>query len=214
MKEPARPDVPVDVIDEPRRAQVLLHPARLELLEQLAEPGSAAGLARRLGLPRQRVNYHLRELEAQRLVEVVEESRRGNCVERVYRRTGGAYAISSAALGRLGSSPEDVQDRFSAAYQIALASRAIRDLGGLQEGARRAGKKLPTFALETEVRFASPETRHAFAEELSEAVAALVAKYHDDEAAGGRVFRFHVGAYPRPRADAETAETSAGASET
>lgn len=201
----------IDVIEEPRRAQVLLHPARLRLLEQLAEPGSAAGLARRLGLPRQRVNYHLRELEAQRLVEVVEEKRRGNCVERVYRRTGGAYAISSAALGSLGTTPEAIQDRFSAAYQIALASQAIRDLGMLQEGARAAGKRLPTFALETEVRFASPGERHAFAEELSAAVAALVAKYHDEDDPDGRVFRFHLGAYPRPHGSGDAAEDDGAA---
>ena len=116
--------IPVDVIEEPKRAQVMLHSARLELLENLGEPSSAAALARRLGLPRQRVNYHLRELEAQRLIELVEEHRKGSCVERVYQRTGQSYAISTAALGRLGTMPDDICDRFSSAYQIALASQA------------------------------------------------------------------------------------------
>ena len=77
--------IPIDVIEEPKRAQVMLHATRLELLENLGEPSSAATLARRLGLPRQRINYHLRELEAQRLIEVVKETRKGNCVERSYR---------------------------------------------------------------------------------------------------------------------------------
>ena len=189
----------VDVVDEPKRAQVLLHEGRLALLEHLEEPGSAAALARRLDLPRQRINYHLRELESQRLVELVEERRKGSCVERVYRRTGRSYAISTAALGRLGSRPEPGQDRMSSDYQIALASQAVRDLGSLQLGARAAGKKLPTFALEVEVRFASAETRHAFAEELSAAVAQLVRKHHDETAEGGREFRFYVGAYPTPK---------------
>jgi len=187
----------VEVIEEPERAQALLHPARLRLLENLAEPSSAAGLARRLGLPRQRVNYHLRELEGQRLVELVEERRRGSCVERIYRRTGRAYVISTAALGRLGATPGEIQDRFSAGYQIALASQAVRDLGVLQAGAAAAGKKLPTFALETEVRFATAAQRHAFAEELTETVAALVRKYHDEAAPRGRTFRFYLGAHPR-----------------
>lgn len=191
--------VDVDVVAETERAQALLAPARLELLEHLAQPDSAAGLARRLGLPRQRVNYHLRELESQHLIEVVEERRRGNCVERTYRRTGQAYTISTAALGRLGTTPEDVQDRFSSAFQIALASRAVRELGALQSGARSARKKLPTFALEVDVRFASAEARNAFAGELADAVAELVRKHHDEESRGGRAFRFYLGAYPRPR---------------
>jgi DNA-binding transcriptional ArsR family regulator len=193
----------VDVVEETERAQALLQPARLELLERLREPGSAAAVARDLGLPRQRVNYHLRELEENGLVELVEERRRGSCVERVVRRTGDAYAISPAALGRLGTSPDGIQDRFSAAYQIALASRTIRELGALQTGAREARKKLPTLALEVDVRFASAAQRNAFADELADAVARLVSRYHDERAPKGRVFRFHLGAYPRPRSSGE-----------
>ncbi len=191
--------IPVDVVAEPKRAQVMLHSARLELLENLGEPSSAAALARQLGLPRQRVNYHLRELEGQKLIELVEERRKGSCVERVYRRTGHSYAISTAALGRLGTMPDDIRDRFSSAYQIALASLAVRDLGQLQTGAQAAGKKLPTFAMEVEVRFASADKRNEFAEELAATVADLVRKYHDDKARGGRKFRFYMGAYPRPK---------------
>lgn len=190
--------VAVDVIDDAERAHVLLHPARLELLENLAEPSSAAALARRLGRPRQRVNYHLRELEGQRLVELVAEHRKGSVVERVYRRTGRGYTISAAVLGRLATSPADVQDRFSSSYQIALASRAVRDLGMLQVAAREADKRLTTLSLDGVVRFASPESRAAFAEELSRAVADLIEKYHDESAPDGREFRLYAGAYPRP----------------
>lgn len=199
----------VDVIEDGGRAQMLLHPARLELLANLDSPSSAAALAQRLGLPRQRVNYHLRELERERLVEVVGERRKGNCVERAYRRTAVSYAISPSALGRLGTRPEDVQDRFSSAYQIALASRAIRDLGELQSGAERAGKQLATFALEVDVRFASPEARHAFGEELATAVAELVRKYHDEAAPAGRAFRLYLGAYPRPKDGSEAGSARA-----
>ena len=75
----------------------------------LGEPGSAAGLGRKLGLPRQRVNYHLRELEKEGLLEVVEERKKGNCVERIVRATARSYLISSEALGTLGSRPEEIQ---------------------------------------------------------------------------------------------------------
>lgn len=192
----------VEVVAETKRAKALLDETRLRLLAELTEPASAATLARRLDLPRQRVNYHLRELEAHRLVELVEERRRGSATERVYRRAGLGFVISNAALGELGSDPDDVNDRFSSSYQIALAARAIRELGALREGARAAGKKLPTFALDTEVRYASPADRAAFAEELAAAVADLVRKYHRDGGAGdedARAFRFAVAGYPKPK---------------
>ncbi len=189
----------VDVVGDTARAQVLLHPTRLALLASLETEGSAADLGRRLDLPRQRVGYHLRELESEHLIEVAEERQRGSVIERVYRRSASAYAISSAALGSVGSTTEGLEDRFSAAYQVALASRAVEDLGRLQVGARKAGKQLPTLALESEVRFASPRQRHAFAVELLAAVEGLVAKYHDAGAPAGRSFRFYAGAYPEPK---------------
>ena len=54
----------VQVIDDPAAAVVALEPVRSRLLAELAEPASAATLAARLGIPRQKVNYHLRALEA------------------------------------------------------------------------------------------------------------------------------------------------------
>ena len=150
----------VEVIEEPKRAQVLLQQGRIDLLEQLTEPASAAVLARKLGLPRQRLNYHLRELEAQRLIELVEEKQKGNVKERIYRRTGHSYAISPAALGPLGSGADDVQDRFSSAYQIARASQVIREVSAMRAGASAAKKSLATFAVDVDVRFASAEQRN------------------------------------------------------
>lgn len=188
----------VDIVREPERAQVLLHRTRLALLEHLLEPNSAAGLARALDLPRQRVNYHLRELEAQQLVELVETKKRGSVTERVYRRTGTSYALSSAALGSLAVSPEEFRDRFSVAFQVALASRTIRELEELERGAAEAKKKLPTFAIETELRFASPAARAAFADELTATIADLVQRHHDATAADGRTYRMQLGAYPKP----------------
>ena len=189
----------LEVVADAERARVLLQENRLALLEHLGEPASAADLARRLDLPRQRINYHLRELEAADLVEVVEERQRGNVTERTYRRSGSRFVLSDAALGPLGPDPAELEDRFSSAYQVALAARAVRELGALRSGARAAGKRLPTFALEVDVRFASAERRGAFAEKLAAAVADLVRKYHDDDAPRGRVQRFYLGSYPRPK---------------
>lgn len=189
----------LEVVDEPARAAALLHPARRSVLAALDAPASSAALAERLGLPRQRVNYHVRELLDRGLLEVVEERRRGSVTERTYRRTSTSYTISDEALGELGRPPAELADRFSSAWQIALAARTVRELGRLRRGAEAASQALPTLALDTEVRFATPQARQAFAEELVERVGELVARYHDEEAPDGRPYRVTLGAYPRPK---------------
>jgi DNA-binding transcriptional ArsR family regulator len=186
----------LDVIASAGRAAALLDPLRQRLLEELREPDSAAGLARRLRLPRQRVNYHLRELEKQRLVELVGRRRRGNCTARILRATARTYVISPAALGGVGAAPGTARDRFSAAYLVAVAARAVQDVGALGARAEKEGRRLSTLTLETEVRFASAEARAAFAEDLARALARLTGKHHDAKAPGGRTFRFVVAGYP------------------
>ena len=54
----------IQVIDDPAAATVALEPMRSRLLAELAAPASAATLATRVGLARQKVNYHLHALEA------------------------------------------------------------------------------------------------------------------------------------------------------
>jgi DNA-binding transcriptional ArsR family regulator len=186
----------VTVIESAAAAEASLDPVRTRLLAELATPGSATSLALKVGLPRQQVNYHLRTLERHGLVELVEERRRGNMTERVMQATAASYVISPTALAAVEPDPDRAPDRLSAFWMLALAARLVRDVGSLLIGARRAGKRLATFALDGEVRFASAADRAAFAEELSHAVAGLVAKYHDDAAAGGRSHRIVVAIHP------------------
>jgi DNA-binding transcriptional ArsR family regulator len=191
----------VDLIERKPAAAAVLHPVRSRILAELREPDSAAGLARRLHVPRQKLNYHLRKLEKEGLVELVEERRRGNCTERVVRASARSYLISPATLGPLATDPEKLRDKFSATYLVALAAQAIRDIARLSRGAERAGKRLPTLSLQSEVRFASAEAQNSFAEELATHLAQLTAKYHDDTAPDGRPFRLFVGSYPKPKDD-------------
>ena len=184
MSEP----VPVDVIERKKTAAALLHPVRGRLLEELRAPDSAAGLARRLDVPRQKLNYHLRQLEKEGLVELVEKRRKGNCTERIVRASARSYLISPETLGPLASDPDKLRDKFSAAYLVALAARAMRDIARLSRGAAKAGKRLPTLSLQTEIRFASARDQNRFAEELSTHLAELTAKYHDESAPRGRRF--------------------------
>jgi hypothetical protein len=99
-------------------------------------------------------------------------------------------------LGRLAADPAAITDRFSSTYLVALAADAIRDIAAAQERASASGRKLATFSLQSDIRFASAANRHAFAEELANAVAKLISKYHDDDSTEGRNYRLLVGSYP------------------
>jgi DNA-binding transcriptional ArsR family regulator len=189
----------VEVIADPAAATVALDPVRARLLAELAAPASAATLATRLGLPRQKANYHLRTLEAHGLVRVAGERRWGGLTERLLEATATAYVVSPGALGPAAADPGRESDRLSAGYLVALAARAIREVGSLPHRAREAGKRLATLSIDTEVRFRSAADRAAFAAELTQAVADLVARYHDATAPGGRSHRLVVVAHPVPQ---------------
>jgi DNA-binding transcriptional ArsR family regulator len=189
----------LSVIDDPAAAGVSLDPVRARLLAELVEPGSATTLAAKIGLPRQKVNYHLRTLEEHGLVELVEQRRRGNMTERVMQATAASYVISPAALGAAAPDPARAPDRLSARWLIAVAARTLREVGELLNGATKAGKRLATFTIDGEVCFASAADRAAFAEELAGAVTALVGRYHDENAPGGRPHRVVVAVHPHIR---------------
>ena len=184
------------VIEDPAAAEVCLEPVRARLLAELAEPASATTVAQRIGLPRQNVHYHLKELERHGLVRLVEERRKGNVHERILQATALSYVISPAALAAVQPDPSRSPDSLSARWLIALASRAVREVGELLAGAGRARKRLATFGLDAEVRFASAADRSAFAEELAATMTALIAKYHDESARAGRDHRVIVAVHP------------------
>jgi DNA-binding transcriptional ArsR family regulator len=185
----------VAVIEDAAAAEATLDPLRAQLLARLAEPGSASSLAAQVGQPRQKVNYHLRELERHGLIELVEERRKGNMTERVLQATASSYVISPVALAAVAPDPRRSPDRLSARWLLAVAARLVSEVGALITGATQAGKRISTFAIDGEVRFASAADRAAFAEELTNAVTGLVGKYHD-AARNGRKFRVIVAIHP------------------
>jgi DNA-binding transcriptional ArsR family regulator len=193
----------VDVIDDPAAAVVALDPMRARLLAELSEPRSASALAPRVGLTRQKVNYHLRTLEAHGLVREVEQRRWGGLTERVLVASAASYVVSPAAFGGAACDPKRASDRLSARYLVALAARLVREVGALVRRADDEGKRLATLALDTDVAFRSAADRAAFTEELSAAVTALVARYHDPQAPGARPHRLVVAAHPVPQSEDE-----------
>ena len=186
----------VTVIEDPAAAETSLDPVRARLLAALAEPGSASTLSARIGLTRQKANYHLRALERCGLVELVAERRKGNCTERVLQATAASYVISPSALSEVAPDPSRDPDQRSARWLLAVAGRMVREVGELITGASAAGKPLATLGIDSELRFASAKDRAAFAVELADAVNGLVAKYHDEQAPSGRPHRFVVALHP------------------
>jgi DNA-binding transcriptional ArsR family regulator len=191
----------VAVIDDPAAAEVCMDPTRARLLAELVEPASATMLAGRVGLARQKVNYHLRELERHGLIELVEERKKGNVTERVLRATALSYVISPVVLGAVQPDPARSPDRLSARWLLALGAKLVRDVGALIEGATKARRPLATFGLDAEVRFASAADRAAFAEELTTTIAALVSRYHHEQASGGRDHRVVLAIHPSLKTD-------------
>jgi DNA-binding transcriptional ArsR family regulator len=185
----------IEVIEDAAAAVVALDPVRARLLAELSEPASAAALAARLGIARQKVNYHLRSLELHGLVELAGERRHGGLTERLLQATAASYLVSPAAVDERAVDPERAPDQLSARYLIALGGRLVREVGELDRRAGAAGARLPTMAIDTEIRFRSAEDRAAFADALTEAVVTLAARYHHDD---GRPHRLVVAAHPRP----------------
>ena len=188
----------VQVIDDPAAAAIAVEPVKSQLLAALVEPASAAALAARLGLARQKVNYHLRSLEDHGLVQVAEERRWGGLTERLMLASASSYVVSPAALGPIAADPQRGSDRLSASYLIALAARVMREVGGLMRRAMEAEKQLATLSLDTEIRFKSAADRAAFTNELTQSVLSLVSRYHDETAPGGRTHRLVMMAHPVP----------------
>ena len=112
--------------------------------------------------------------------------------------TAASYVVSPAALGAVAADPRRRSDRLSASYLIALAARVIREVAALVRRAGETDKRLATLSLDTEIRFRSAAERAAFSDDLTRAVAALAARYHDGSTPGGRAHRLVVIAHPLP----------------
>ena len=189
----------VEIIESREAAAVALDPVRARLLGELAVPASAAGLAARVGIARQKVNYHLKALEAHGLVTLAEERRHGGITERVLQASASSYVVSPAAVSASAADPGANAEHLSAGYLVALAGRLVREVGALARLAGTSGKRLPTLTIDTEIGFLSAAERAAFADDLTAAVLDLAARYHHDD---GRPHRLVVAVHPLPEESA------------
>lgn len=185
----------IHVLDDPAAVEAALDPIRAAILDALTEPGSATTVAAAVGLTRQKVNYHLKTLEAHGLVEAAETRAWGGITERFVLRSARHLVVSPDVLQSAAIDPNQVADHLSAAYMIAVNARTVSEVGAIARDAT-VGVRLPTLTIDTVIGFGSPEDRAAFSAELQSAVATLIAKYHHDD---GRPHRLTVSSYPSPK---------------
>ena len=140
--------------------EVALDPIRASILDALTEPGSAATVAAAVGSTRQKVNYHLKALEAHGLVELAEERLWGGITERFVRRSARHLVVAPDVLQGAALDPNEVADRLSAAYLIAVNARTVSEVGAIASSTA-TGTRLPTLTVDTVIRFRSPDDRAA-----------------------------------------------------
>ena len=186
---------PVQSIEEVEALQALTHPLRVQILGALREPRSAAAVARELGEPRQKVNYHLKELEGAGLVRLVREQRAGNFVEGLYQAVARAFVVSPRVAWADPRRLKAMREQLSLENLVVLGERLQRDAVALLDRAAFDGEEIASAAVDGGVRFASEEERSAFLKEYLAAIGPLLERYGRGEGASYRVV---LAAYPDP----------------
>ena len=179
----------VAVIEDPAAAEASLDPIRARLLAELAEPGSATMLAARVGLPRQKVNYHLRDAGAARAGRAGRGAAQG---QRHRAGDAGDRRVLRDLPGRAGRGRSPTRpaspDRLSARWLLALRRpagprRRRRCITGAARARQAASRRSRSTARCGSPR---PPTGRRSPRSWPHAVTALVSKYHDESRPGGR----------------------------
>jgi biotin operon repressor len=187
----------VETVTSPRRAACLVgHPLRPRILASAREPVSASELARRLGQPRQRVNYHVRQLARDGFLVPAGQQRKRNMVEQPYVASARAYLLTPAVLGDAAPPASAATDPASAAQLISLCAHAQNQVAQLVEAASAAGVRVRTLSLQADVALPGAEQRAAFLRDVSGAINDVVARYTG--AGSGGAYRLLLGCYPVP----------------
>jgi DNA-binding transcriptional ArsR family regulator len=173
--------------------QALAHPIRVQILESLREPASAATVARRIGLPRQKVNYHLKELERAGLVQQIDERRVGNFIECVYRAVARTFLVSPEVAWADGRRLETMQSQHSLETLVMLGERLQRDAASLLDRAAFDGAQIASVSVSAELSFENEKQRQAFLNEYLETLAPLLERYGSKT---GAPYRVVLAAYP------------------
>jgi hypothetical protein len=202
--------VAVAPVEDARRASALLaHPLRPRIVALARDPASATELAARLRLPRQRVNYHVRQLARTGFLRRAGQVRKRNLIEQRYVATARAYVLAPDVLGPLAATGLRPEDAFSAVRLVGLAAEVQADVSHALAGSAARGQRLATLSIAADIRFESAQQRIAFTEALQSAVADAIARHTAATVtpAGargpGRPFRLVLGCYPARKRSGE-----------
>jgi biotin operon repressor len=178
------------------------HPLRRWILAGARHPVSATELALALGLTRQRVNYHVRQLVKAGYLRPAGRRKKRNLVERQYVATARAYVLSPQMLGPLAATAPEGADATSPWCLLGLTSLAQQELATVAERSSRAGAPAASESLMTELLFEDAGQRAEFARALRKAVAGVLAEHSAPYQAGaqsaGGAYRLVMGCYPIP----------------
>lgn len=196
---------PVAFVGDTPRAATLLKPLRLRILAEAREPASATTIAAALGLSRQAVNYHVRELARAGFLRRAGRMRKRGLTEQRYIVSARAFVLAPEMLGPFRPEASQSQDKFSAAYVMSLAGVVQREVGQAWRAAQAQGKRVPVFALDSELGFETAAQRAQFAEALASAVAKVVAQHSSPAKSPSgktvrRPYRLALACYPIPPA--------------
>jgi DNA-binding transcriptional ArsR family regulator len=194
----------LEPVQDADRAELLLHPLRQRILSEAREAATAAEIARRVGLPPQKVNYHVRTLVDAGFLRPAGEGRKRNLIEKRYRASARSYVLLPGILGEMSPSAYGDAERFGAAHLIRLGALLQEELAVWLEPGVLRRKGPSTLSLDVEIRFETEGQRAAFADELRKAVAGVVGAYsapaldHEGRPQAGQPYRLVVGCYPVP----------------
>ncbi len=183
----------VHVVRDAEALQALGHPIRVRALEALREPASAAEVARRIRQPRQKVNYHLKQLEQAGLVERAGERRVGNFVETLYRSAASSFVVSPEVTWADPRRARVLQAQISLGELVRLGERLQADAVALLDRAAFEGATIASASVGTEIRFATEADRAAFLSEYLSAVGRLIDRFASPDREPNR---HAVAAYP------------------
>jgi DNA-binding transcriptional ArsR family regulator len=166
---------------------------RVRALELLRAPASAASVARALGESRQKMTYHLQQLEQAGLIRKVKERRTGGFVEDLYQATAKSLVVSPEVTWGGAARSQALRRQLPLMSLVQLGASLQSDATVLLDRAAFDGAEIPSVSLDGEIAFASEQDRAAFIKEYLAAVQPLLEKH------GGRSgdrFRFIAAVYP------------------
>ena len=188
------------LVEEPEGLAALANPIRVQILEALRSPASAAATARVVGQPRQNVSYHVKELERVGLVRRVGERRTGNFIEVLYESVAGTFVVSPRATWGGPRRASAMADQASLESLVLLGERLQQDAVALLDRAAFDGEEIPSAAVTAEVGFATEDDRKAFLDEYLKNLGPLLRRYGREH---GAPYRVALAVYPETESQKE-----------